>query len=158
MPLPDACGIESLVNVLLLAVQEFDFRFILYLIALVVVLLSLSKIILTHKTVSLCTAHNIHAALQSQSAPHTTHTPPYSLTLHCTQHTHRSTVLLCTQHTRRPTVSLCTAHNTHAALQSHSVLHTHTHTHTALQSHSAPHTAHTPLYDMLQHHLICITT
>jgi len=42
---------------------------------------------------------NSHAAL------HTTHMSLYSLTLHCTQHTCRSTV------------SLCTAHNTHAALR-----------------------------------------
>jgi len=70
----------------------------------------------THRsTVSLCTAHNTHAALHSHSTLHITHTPLYILTLHCTQHTHR------------PTVSLCTAHNTHTALQSHSALHiTHT--------------------------------
>ena len=80
--------------------------------------------------VSLCTAHNTHAALQLHSALHTTHMPLYSLTLHYTQHTCRSTV------------SLCTAHNTHAALQSHSALHT----------------THTPLYDLMPHHLIYITT
>ena len=51
------------------------------------------------------TAHTTHAALQSHSALHTTHMPLYSLTLHCTQHTCRSTV------------SLCTAHNTPAALR-----------------------------------------
>ena len=73
--------------------------------------------------VSLCTAHNTHAALQSHSALHTTHMPLYSLTLHCTQHTCRSTV------------SLCTAHNTHAALQSQSALHT----------------THTPLYSLTLH-------
>ena len=68
--------------------------------------------VLCRMRMSFYTAHNTDAALQSHSAQHTTHTPPFSLTLHCTQHT-------C-----RPTVSLCTAHNTHAALQSHSALHT----------------------------------
>ena len=56
--------------------------------------------------VSLCTAHNTHAALQSHSALHITHMP--LLTLHYTQHTCR--------------YSLCTTHNTHAA--THSALHT----------------------------------
>ena len=56
-------------------------------------------------TVSLCTAHNTHVALQSHSALHTTHMPLYSLTPHCTKH-------IC-----RSTVSLCTAHNIHAALR-----------------------------------------
>jgi len=89
-------------------------------------------------TVSLCTAHNKHAALQSHSALHTTHMPLYSLTLHCTQHTHTplySLTLHCTQQTCRSTVSLCTAHNTHAALQSHSALHT----------------THMPLYSLTLH-------
>jgi len=87
----------------------------------------------THNNIaptSLYTAHNTHAVLQSRSALHTTHMPFYSLALHSTQHTCRSTV------------SLCTAHNTHAALQSHSALHT----------------THMPLYDMLPHHLIYIMT
>ena len=80
--------------------------------------------------VSLCTAHNTHAALQSHSALHTTHMPLYSLTLHCTKHTCRSTV------------SLRTAHNTHAALQSHSALHT---THMPLNSLTSHCTQHTCL-------------
>jgi len=63
------------------------------------------------KSLTLCTAHNTHAALQSHS-------------VHNTQHTCRSTVSLCAQHTTHMplySLTLCTAHNTHAALQSHSV-------------------------------------
>jgi hypothetical protein len=62
--------------------------------------------------VSLCTAHNTHAALQSHCALHTTHMPLYILTVHCTQHKCCSTVSLCTAHnTRRSTVSLLTMVN-----------------------------------------------
>ena len=86
--------------------------------------LYLTKVVfmLKHSVKLRCYIYYTHSAL------HTTHMPLYSLTLHCRQHTCRSTV------------SLCTPHNTHAALQSHSALHT-----TLM-----------PLYHMLPHHSIYI--
>jgi len=123
-------------------------------------------------TVSLCTAHNTHAALQSHSALHNIHMPLYSLTLHCTQKhmPPNSLTLHCKRHTCRPTVSLCTTHNTHTTLKSHSAqqttqmppnsLNLHCTQHTCrstvsicnahdtnanLQSHSAHHTTHSTL-------------
>ena len=77
-------------------------------------------------TVSHCSEQNTRAALQSQTALHTTHTSTYSITQYCTQNTLCLRVSQCTAHKSvcRPTVSISITHKIQSYQLSQSALQT----------------------------------